>query len=149
MAHRSEHATNDTVTAARNSTVISTVSTVVLGVAGIALLFGADVLIPRVFPGIGPGAAMLGQLIAAGWLAVAWLDWNQRHTLLGGIYGRPTVLSNVMLYFVSALSLARPAMASDASAGLQALALVFAVMALVYSGLLMRGPFGAIAPAAQ
>ena len=135
------------MTAARNSTVVSSLSALVLAVAGITLLFAPDAVLPRIVPGLSAGAAPLGQLIAAGWLAVAWLDWSQRALTIGGIYGRPTVLANFALYFISAFSLARPAMQSGASLWLQLLALVFALFALVYAALMMRGPFGSLASA--
>lgn len=132
------------MTAARNSTVVSSLSALVLTAAGITLLFAPDAVLPRIVPGLSAGAAPLGQLIAAGWLAVAWLDWSQRGLTIGGIYGRPTVLANFALYFISSFSLARPAMTPGASLWLQLLALAFAAFALVYAALLMRGPFGSL-----
>lgn len=130
--------------ATRTSTMITTFSALLLAAGGVALLFGSDELLPRVLPGMPAGATVLGQLVSAGWLAVAWLNWNQRHALVGGIYGRPTVLSSFGLYMVTAFSLAHPAMAGGAGAPhvLGALATLFGILAFVYAMLLLRGPFG-------
>lgn len=126
----------------RTSTAITTSSAVVLAMGGIALLFGSDELLAPVLPGATAGVAVLGQLIAGGWLAMAWLNWNQRRLIVGGIYARPTVLANFMLYLVSASSLVHRLMAGGAPALLVALALLFGVLTLVYTMLLLRGPFG-------
>lgn len=127
---------------ARTSNAITTISALVLAVSGIALLFASDEILPRVMPEATAGTTVLGQLVAAGWLAVAGLNWNQRHMIVGGIYGRPTVLANFTLYMVTAFSLAHPAMAGGAPRVFGPLAVLFGVLALVYTMLLLRGPFG-------
>ncbi|MGN2254899.1 hypothetical protein ACFWZ4_16115 [Frateuria sp. GZRe12] len=133
--------------ATRISSLITTFNAAVLGIGGLALLFGSDELLPRLMPGMPANATVLGQLISAGWLALASLNWNQRRMIVGGIYGRPTVLANLMLYLVSACSLGHPVMAGVASPVMGFLAVLFAVMAVVYGALLMRGPFGVDKPA--
>ena len=133
--------------ATRTSSFVTTLSAIVLAVGGVALLFGSDELLPRLMPAMPASATVLGQLISAGWLALAWLNWNQRRMIVGGIYGRPTVLANLMLYLVSAFSLGHPAMAGGASPVLLFLTGLFAVLTLVYGALLVRGPFGTDAPA--
>lgn len=135
--------------AARTSTTITGCSALVLAAGGVALLFGSDVLLPWVVPGTPASATVLGQLVAAGWLAVAWLNWNQRRSIVGGIYGRPTVMANFALYLISAFSLAHPAIAGGAPRALGALAALFGLLALVYAMLLLRGPFGSDAPASS
>lgn len=133
--------------ATRTSSFITTFNAFVLGIGGVALLFGSDELLPRLMPGMPAHATVLGQLIAAGWLALAWLNWNQRRMIVGGIYGRPTVLANLMLHLVSACSLGHAVVAGGASPVMRSLTVPFAVMAVVYGALLMCGPFGADTPA--
>jgi hypothetical protein len=128
--------------AARTSNVITTISALVLAVGGIVLLFGAQEILVRMLPGTTAGTAVLGQLVAAGWLAIAGLNWNQRQTIVGGIYGRPMVLANFALYMVTAFSLAHPAMAGGAPRVFGPLAVLFGAFALLYAMLLLRGPFG-------
>lgn len=128
--------------AARSSTAITTLSACVLAAGGVALLFASDELLPWLIPGTPASTTVLGQLVAAGWLAVAWLDWSQRHLVIGGIYGRPMVLANLALYMVSAFSVGHPAMVAGAPPVLRLLTLLFGALALVYAALLMRGPFG-------
>ncbi|MBS0326227.1 MAG: hypothetical protein JSS46_06725 [Proteobacteria bacterium] len=124
------------------ASVISRISALVLCVAGIALLFAPDVVLPSVLPAFPPSAAWVGQLLAAAWLGVAVLNWLQRRAALGGIYGRPTVLANLALYFISALSLLRAAASSAAPVPLWLTAVVAGLLAAAYALLLLRGPFG-------
>ena len=58
--------------------------------------------------------------------------------MLGGVYGRPAVNLNLVLYLVSALGLLK---AEGATPALRIVTVPFAVMAMVYAALLLRGPF--------
>ncbi len=119
---------------------LSRASAIVLAAGGIALLFAADDILPRLVPGFPVAAAWLGQLVAAGWLAVAALDWLGQSALLGGIYGRAQVMANLALYFMSATSLLRVAMRGDAPAAVWIALVVSIPFAAAYGWLLFRGP---------
>jgi len=125
------------------SAVIARVSAAVLLAGGLAFLFAADVLLPRLAPALPPaagaGVAWIGQLLGAAWLGVAALNWLQRGVRLGGIYGRPVVLANLVLYFVSAMTALRAL--PSAGPGAWAVAAPALVLAGVYAVLLLRGPF--------
>jgi len=131
------------------SSLVSRVSAALLSLAGLALLFASDVLLPAVVPGFPPAAAWLGQLLAAAWLGVAALNWLQRAAVLGGIYGRPIVLANLALYFVSALSLLRALMRAGTPSALWLAFAPAAVLAAVYGALLLRGPFDSLQTSAS
>lgn len=119
------------------SSLISRASAVLLAAAGLPLLFAPDVVLPWVLPGFPVASSWLGQLIAAGWLSVALFNWNSRETVLGGIYGRPAVNLNLMLYVVSALAVLK---VRDATPVTRGIAVPFLAMAAVYGLLLFRGP---------
>ena len=123
------------------SSLLSRLSAAVLAVGGVALLFAADAVLPALAPGFPPAAAWLGQLLGAAWLGVAAMNWLQRDTVLGGIYGRPVVFANVALYFVSALSLLRALVGGAARPALWVACVPAAVLAAAYAALLLRGPF--------
>ena len=126
------------------SSFISRASALFLFVAGLALLFGSDAILPAVIPGFPVASAWLGQLLAAAWLALAALNWQHRATILGGIYGRPVVYTNVMLYVVMITSMARPLFIAGTSPKLWMVAGPAAVFAVAYGVLLFRGPFDAL-----
>lgn len=80
------------------ASLLSRVSAAVLLVAGIVPLFAPDMVLPRLVPGDPEAALWLGQLLGAAWLGVAALNWLNRSTLLGGIYGRPIVAATMALH---------------------------------------------------
>lgn len=126
------------------SSLLSRISALVLLAGGLALLFAPDVLLPAMVPGFPPAAAWLGQLLAAAWLGVAALNWLQRTAVLGGIYGRPVVLANLALYFISALSLLRALLGRATPPQLWLALVPAAMLAAVYGALLLRGPFDSV-----
>ena len=123
------------------STLISRISAVLLGLGGIALLFAADVVLPRIIPGFPRTAFWLGQLLAAGWLAIALLNWVSQPGLLGGIYGRPVVLANSALYFITTTVMLKTAFRPGAPAWLWLVLVPAAALAIIYGWLMFRGPF--------
>lgn len=131
------------------SSTLSRVSAIILLIGGLALLFAPDVILPALIPGFPPAAAWLGQLLGAAWLGVAALNWLQRSAILGGIYGRPVVFANSVLYMVSALSLARALLGGAAPRAAWLVCIPAAMLAVVYWTLMMRGPFDPLQPQAH
>lgn len=119
------------------SSAIARVSAATLAAAGFPLLFASDALLPRLVPGMPAHATWLGQLLAAAWLSIAFYNWNSRHTILGGIYGRPAVLLNLGVYVVSALSLLK---VGPALPLVRLAAIPFALLAIVYGVVMVKGP---------
>lgn len=124
------------------SSVVSQISALVLFISGLVLLFAPDVVLPAMISGFPASGVWLGQMLAAAWFGVAALNWLQRRVVLGGIYGRPTVLANAALYFISALSLLRVLLGHGVSPLLWFVVVVAAALAVTYGALLLRGPFG-------
>ena len=123
------------------SNIVSRVSALVLLVAGLAQLFVPDVIMPAIVTGFPPSGVWLGQVLGAAFLGFAALDWLSRDAILGGIYGRPVVAANSVLYFVSTLTLVRAATRSTAPLTLIGIAVPAAALTLAYGVLLYRGPF--------
>ena len=123
------------------STQISRASAGLLLVSGLALLFAADDLLPRLIPAFPAAGTWVGQLLGAAWIAVAALDWFSRSSLLGGIYGRPLVLTNAALYAVSAMVLLKVVTRPNQPSVVGLLAVPFVCFAAVYAWLLFRSPF--------
>ena len=126
---------------ALTSATISRISAIVLLLGGICLLFASDALVPMLAPGTPRSATWPGQLVAAGWLAVAALNWLSRGAMLGGIYGRPVVSANLVLYFVTAMVLLRTALDNDVHPLIWIATVLHVLLAGIYGWLLFRGPF--------
>ena len=119
---------------------ISRASAVLLLVEGLALLFAPELVLARLVPGFPDDALWVGQLVAAGWLGIAALNWLSQSAKLGGIYGRPVVAANLATHFIGALVLIDAAASGGSSGWLWFLCAPSALLAAVYGWLLMRGP---------
>lgn len=122
------------------SSIISRASAILLALGGLALLFAPDVILPALVPDFPAAGAWIGQLLAAAWLGVAVLDWLDQSPLLGGIYGRPIVMMNAILYFISTMTLLRSATRHGAPVTLWLATVPMALFAGIYWWLLLRGP---------
>src|SRR5918993_2712213 len=123
------------------STLITRASAGVLALGGLALLFASDAIVPRLIPGFPASGAWLGQLLGTAWLGVAALNWASQPAMLGGIYGRPVVLTNAALYFISTTVLLRSVILPEPLGVLWIIATLVLLFAGVYVWLLFRGPF--------
>ena len=120
------------------SRILATTSALVLAAAGLLLLFTADEVLPRYVSGLQAEAAWIGQVLGAAWLGMAALNWLSRGSVLGGIYGRPIVMANAVMYFITTTVLLRAPFA-----GALVAAVVPGIFAVLYGSLLFRGPFSA------
>jgi hypothetical protein len=108
--------------------------------AGLALLFAPDVILPRLIPGYPLAGLWFGQLLAAAWLALANLNWLNRTVLLGGIYARPVVIANTVCYFVGASVLLKAATLERRPGAFWVVAVPVGLFAGAYGWLFFRGP---------
>jgi hypothetical protein len=122
------------------SSLLSRASAILLIIAGLALLFASDVILPQVVESYPADGAWIGQLLGASWLAVGALNWLSKSALLGGIYGRPVVLANLGIYFIGTMVLLRIVIAGPAPAAVWFAFVPFGFFALIYGWLLLRGP---------
>jgi hypothetical protein len=122
------------------SSQLSRASAVFLLVAGLAMLFASDVILPQFVSGFPAGGAWLGQLLGASWLAVGTLNWLSRAMLLGGIYGRPIVLANLSIYFIGAMVLLRTVATDMTPTAVWFVFVPLALFSVIYGWLLLRGP---------
>ena len=123
------------------SSLVTRASAALLLLGGVALLFAPDLILPRLVPGFPAAGLWIGQLLGGACLGMAALNWLQRAAVLGGIYGRPVVLANLVLYFVGALTLIRALQDPAASRALWLVAAPALGLAVVYGARLLRGPF--------
>lgn len=122
---------------------ISRLSAALLLGGGLLFLFEPAAMLSQLSPGFPADAAWLGQLIGAGWLGLGMLDWQSRHRILGGIYGRPVLTANLMFFWVGGTLLLDAARSAGAPRTLWVLAAPAMGLALVYAWLMLRGPLQA------
>src|SRR5437773_7222767 len=105
-------------------------STAVLATCGIVTLFAPEVFLSAIgMANTTPHWPL--ALLAAAWLALAMFDWMTMGFTMGGIYGRPVVMTNFTHYFVAALSSLRPALLTG-HVGAIGVTLIFGIFAVAY-----------------
>lgn len=72
-------------------------ASIVYALVGVPLLFVGDEVLRRLDGSAGPAAAWIAGTLGAALSGLALLNWFNRHTLMGGIYGRPLLLANLLL----------------------------------------------------
>ena len=110
-------------------------------IGGLALLFASNVILPRLIPTFPAAGAWLGQLLGAAWIGVAGLNWISKGVLIGGIYGRPVIMANGVLYFVTTMVLIKIVVRDNAPSALWILLVPAMFFAGIYGWFVFRGPF--------
>ena len=119
-----------------SSRAIILATTVVLGVAAVALIF-APAEIGRSLGIAQPGlATILLQLYGAALFGLAMTGWMVKDAIVGGVFGRSYVVGNAAHASVGALALVRPAMDPVASPVLRLLTCVYVVLAIIFGYLM-------------
>ncbi len=113
---------------------VLTLGAAVLLLSGIALLFAADDIAATLLRGAPAGEAAL-QVAAAGLLGFAATDWMWRANRIGGVYGRPLAIGNLMLFTVAGASLARAVAGGELPFAAAVPALLFVALAAAFGWL--------------
>jgi hypothetical protein len=119
--------------------ILQTLSTAFFGACGLVALFAPEVFLGAISMGnVTPHWPV--QLLASALLALAIFNWMTRGFAMGGIYGRPVVMTNLTFFFIAAMSTIRPVLAGGRPGPIGVL-LVCGIFAIAY-GLLAfgRGP---------
>ena len=104
-------------------------------VLGTVLIFAPEEAAGVLF-GSGSVPPVALSLVGAALFGFGMLNWMTRHQPVGGIYGRPAVIANLVHYVVGGLALARAAVMP----ALWVTAAFYLAGALFYGALLFRSP---------
>jgi hypothetical protein len=86
-----------------------TVSALFLVLLGVTCMFAPDVVLTRLAGSTSMAAQTLVQLAGALYAGFAALNWMSRGSLMGGIYGRPVAIGNLLHFVAGAFALVRAA----------------------------------------
>lgn len=119
------------------SRLLMRASVVFLGLLGLAATFMADVILAALEIPASPLLQLMIQLLGALYLGFAVLNWMTRDNLIGGIYGRPLVVGNLMHFFIAGITIMRQAPEIPA---LWPAALLFVLFAAGFAVVMFRHP---------
>jgi hypothetical protein len=74
---------------------------VLYAVLGLALVFSPDQVLGYTGQEASVSALWFLQILGAAMLGLGWMNYNNRHSPIGGIYGKPLLLQNIMVSFPS------------------------------------------------
>lgn len=80
------------------------------------------------------------QIMGGLYLGFAMLNWMNRNAPMGGIYGKPVAMSNLVHFMVVALMLIKEVSRGDFGNGLIILSVLYAVFAIGFATTLFRDP---------
>lgn len=121
-----------------NTKLLMTVSAIVLGLAGILLTFLPHEIL-NYFSAASPPAALALQVGGALYVGFAMTNWTAKAQLLGGIYGRPLVIGNLVHFVSGALALIKSYFSGEPRAVLVPL-LIYLVFAICFAAVFFRSP---------
>jgi hypothetical protein len=124
---------------------VMTTSAVVMGVAGLAATFFPAELLLAAGQLPSRPAILLVQVIGALYLGFAVLNWMTRGYAIGGIYGRPLSMANLLHFLVAALAVIKLARVWHPPAVVIA-AFVYTLFAVAFGAMLVRAPDPPAAP---
>ncbi|MFA5669300.1 MAG: hypothetical protein WC967_08650 [Balneolaceae bacterium] len=88
-----------------NTKILMMASSVFYGVIGFGLTFLPEEFFGYVSADINPFSIVTLQILGAAYLGFAMLNWITRRNPIGGIYGKPLLIANLVSFLVSSLTL--------------------------------------------
>lgn len=113
-----------------NTRVLMGGSAVVMAILGLVGSFGPAELLGAAGARSTDGLKLLVQVLAALYLGFAMLNWMSKDAVIGGIYGRPTTMANLLHFFAGGMALLKGAAREPGAGALWVLAVVYGVFAV-------------------
>lgn len=135
-------ATGDKMSDSTSRTIILG-TTLLLGVAGVALIFAPVEIAFALGLPEPAGMAILIQLYGAALFGLAMTGWMVKDSVVGGVFGRSYVVGNAAHACTGALILVRPALAGGATPAFLALTSVYWLLGLAFGYLMFIAAPGA------
>jgi hypothetical protein len=126
-----------------NTRLLMTASALVLALLGLPCTFAPDMVLKELTGSTSGAAELLVQVMGALYLGFAGLNWMGRANLIGGIYGRPVAIGNLMHFLVAAIALLKYAPNATPSAPAWVLAAIYAVLAVAFGLVVFGNPLRA------
>jgi len=120
--------------------ILMTVSALWLALLGLPCTFAPDLVLKWFTGGTSPAAELVVQVLGALYLGFAAIDWMGKSNLIGGIYGRPVAIGNLIHFLVAGIALFKAAGHLPQSAVSWAIAAVYAVLALCFAWVTFGNP---------
>jgi hypothetical protein len=88
-----------------NTKIIMTISALVLGASGIALIFAPDIVLNNLKVDTTSTSLLLAQVMGGLYFGFSMLNWMTKASPIGGIYNRPIAVANFSHFLIAGLSI--------------------------------------------
>ena len=119
---------------------ILVISGVLLGTVGMAALFVPDEVGALLHQAGEAASPLLIQLLGTALFSLGFLNWFSRTATIGGIFGRPLLLTNWAFFFTCTSTLFRHALARSNARGEWLFVVIGAVLAIWFTRYLFFPP---------
>lgn len=123
------------------SKVLLSTSALFLGILGIAGTFIPAELLHLVEKEPVPEFVIVIQIMGGLYLGFALLNWMNRTAPMGGIYGKPVAMANLLHFLVVGLMLIKEAIQGDLGNAFIFLSVLYSAFALGFASTLFFDPF--------
>jgi hypothetical protein len=124
----------------RATRLFMTACALVTGALGVVCLYMPDLVLVRVSAPESRGLKLAIQLLGTLYLSLAFLNWMWRGNQIGGIYGRPVLVANLMHFFGGALVMGVALSSAPDLQALWPLVAVYGVLTLGFLVMMFRSP---------
>ena len=121
-----------------NTKLLMTISSLVLGLAGIFALFAPENLLGMLGAPASNSLVVLIQLMGALYFSMAMMNWTAKDSIIGGIYARPVSIGNFAHFFIGTLLLAKDLLSNGYSVTILLILVVYAIFASLFYWLVFR-----------
>ena len=124
-----------------NTKLLMTASAIILLVGGIVLTFMPQEILNFFGVEATKPLQILVQIIGALYFAFGMQNWMTKSNLMGGIYARPIVVSNLTHFLVAGLALIKGLISNPALPGIVwIIGIIYSIFAIFFGLLLQRNP---------
>ncbi|MEM9053196.1 MAG: hypothetical protein AAGC47_14175 [Bacteroidota bacterium] len=125
-----------------NSRIIMTSSSIFLGLMGLSFTFLPEELVNFLSDTQNQSSILFVQILGSMYFGFAMLNWMTRKSPIGGIYGRPLVIGNLVHFMVSSIALIKAMGQYDENGFMIVLTLTaaYVLFSVLFGYLMMNNP---------
>lgn len=115
-------------------------SAVVMGLAGVILIFAADEVMSYLDITANLRVSLIFQLAGALYFSFAILNWKAKDNIIGGVYSKPVALGNLMHFLVGGMALIKAATGHSGTTLITGASVIYLVFAILFALVMFRHP---------
>ena len=121
-----------------NPKILMTVSSIMLGLIGIAALFIPELFLNLFNAQPTNGLSVLIQLMGGLYFSLAMLNWAAKDSAIGGVYARPVSLANFVHFMIGTFTLGKYQIAGNTNVFILIMLIMYAIFSILFWWLIFK-----------